>query len=246
VPTITNVKLAITTAQGVRFHSTRVRGKRPGLLEKVQKRGLTMKTQLQAQIRLQSATRIVVAAVAFCITFMPQAKACGNSSKVMTAGANALALAPKLTLGLPRLTLSADTRVAGNQAGENSPFIVGMWEVTMHSGNVLYEHAFQQFYADGNEMQNSALYPPEVGNMCFGTWKLQDARSLKLKHYGWLFDHGNFVGTLILTATITVGTQAARNTYSGNFVVDVVLPSGTIDPTQHAEGTMQGKRLTID
>jgi hypothetical protein len=205
-----------------------------------------MKIQMQARITPQSATRIVVAAAAFCITFVPQAKACGNSTNLRAAGANALAFAPKLALALSRLTPSADAAAAGNQAGENSPFIVGMWEVTMYNGNVLYEHAFQQFYADGNEMQNSALYAPEVGNMCFGTWKQQDAKSINLKHYGWLFDHGNFVGTLILKASIKVGTQGERNTYSGTFEADVVLPSGAIDPTQHAQGTVQGKRLTLD
>jgi hypothetical protein len=205
-----------------------------------------MKTQRQVKITAHPATRMVVAAVAFCITFVPQAKACGNPTSVPVAGANALALAPRLTLGPFNLTPSADTAAFGNQAGDNSPTIVGMWEVTMHTGNVLYEHAFQQFYADGNEMQNSGLFPPEVGNVCFGTWKQRNARSFNLKHYGWLFDHGNLVGTLILTATITVGTQAAGDTYSGNFVADVVLPSGRVDPTQHAEGTMQAKRLTIN
>ena len=206
-----------------------------------------MKTQLQVKITPRSTTRIVVAALAFCITFAPQAKACGNPTNVPAAGANALTLVPKLILGPPsRLTSSADTAASDNAAGGNDPFIVGMWEVTMRTGNVLYDHALQQFYADGNEMQNSALFPPEVGNICFGTWKQHDARSFKLLHYGWLFDHGNFVGTLILKATITVGSQAAGNTYSGNFVADVVLPSGRVDPTQHAEGTMQAKRLTIE
>jgi hypothetical protein len=206
---------------------------------------MTMKT-LQATITPQSGTRIVVTVAAFCITFAPQAIACGNPTNVLAAGANALALAPKLTLGpSSRLTSSADTAASDNQAGDSGPLIVGMWEVTLRTGNILYDHAFQQFYADGNEMQNSALFPPEVGNICFGTWQ-HDGRSFKLKHYGWLFDHGNFVGTLILKATITVGTQAAGNTYSGNFVADVVLPSGQVDPSQHAEGTMQAKRLTIE
>jgi hypothetical protein len=205
-----------------------------------------MKTQLQAILTPRSAARLVVAAMAVCITFVPQANACGNPTNVSAAGANALTLMSKLTLSMSRLASSADTAAIENQVGDNSPFIVGMWEVTLRTGNVLYDHAFQQFYADGNEMQNSALFPPEVGNICFGSWKQLDARSFKLKHYGWLFDHGNFVGTLILTATITVGNQAARDTYSGHFVADVVLPSGIVDPTQHAEGTIQGKRLTIE
>jgi hypothetical protein len=207
---------------------------------------MTMKTQRQFRITAQSASRIMVAAIAFSITFVPQAKACGNSIIVNAAGANALKMAPMFAIAPSQLPPPAFTAPAGNQAEDNVPSIVGMWEVTMRTGNVLYEHAFQQFYADGNEMQNSGLYPPEVGNICFGTWKQRDARTFKLKHYGWLFDHGNLVGTLILTATITVGTPGAGNTYFGNFVADVVLPSGNVDRTQHAEGTMQAKRLTID
>ena len=203
-----------------------------------------MKTRRQFRITAQSASRIAAAAIAFSLTFVPQSKACGNSINVNAAGANVLRLAPMLAIA-PSLP-PAFTAPAGNQAGDNGPSIVGMWEVTMHTGNVLYEHAFQQFYADGNEMQNSGLYPPEVGNMCFGTWKQRDARTFKLKHYGWLFDHGNLVGTLILTATITVGMPGTGNTYFGNFVADVVLPSGNVDHTQHAEGSMQAKRLTID
>jgi hypothetical protein len=185
-----------------------------------------------------------MAVAALCIMFAPHANACGNPTKGQ--GLNGLTRAPMLALRAALLAPNSDAAVAGNQAGENSPFIVGMWEVTMQAGGVLYDHAYQQLYADGNEMQNSGIFPPEVGNICFGVWKQQDARTFKLKHYGWLFDKGAFTGTYILTATITVGTPTGANTYSGSFVADVVLPSGTIDPTQHAEGTMRGVRLLIE
>ena len=204
-----------------------------------------MKTQLQVKLTPQSATRIMVAAVALYITCVPKAKACGNSTNVRRCGSERTN--PRAHVGhwpIP-LTPAADTAAADNQAGDNSPFIVGMWEVTMRTGNVLYDHAFQQFYADGNEMQNSALYPPEVGNICFGTWKQQDARSFKLKHYGWLFDHGNFVGTLILTATITVGTQAAViPTPATLWPMSCFLRARRPHPARR--GYYAGKRLTID
>jgi hypothetical protein len=202
-----------------------------------------MKVQRQIKTTSHITTKIAaVAATALCIMFAPQARACGNPTN--SAGASGLrALAPLLALGRP---VTAKAAAASNQAGESNPSITGMWEVTMHAGGALYDHAYQQFYADGNEMQNSGIFPPEVGNVCYGIWKQQDARSFKLKHYGWLFEKGEFVGTFLLTATITVGTPAGGNTYFGTFVADVVLPSGKLDVSQHAEGTVQAVRLTID
>ena len=185
-------------------------------------------------------TMIAVAA----LMFSPQATACGNPTK--GPGLNRL-LAPMLALRTAPEPQNTDAAVAGSQASDNSPFIVGMWEVTMTAGGTLYDHAYQQLYGDGNEMQNSGVFPPEVGNICFGVWKQENAKTFKLKHYGWLFNQGVFTGTYILTATITVGAPVGGvDTYTGSFVADVVLPSGQIDPTQHAVGTMRAVRLSIN
>jgi len=137
-----------------------------------------------------------------------------------------------------------DPAVENRQSGNNSPFIVGLWEVTMYTSAGLWDHALQQLFADGNETQNSSIYPPEEGNICFGIWTQQDARTFNLKHYGWIFDKGNFVGKLVLTATLHVGIPGGANTYSGTFLSDVILPSGKIDPTQHFEGNVEAVRLT--
>jgi hypothetical protein len=179
--------------------------------------------------------------------FAPQAKACGNSPKgALFSGLRTLS--PMLAVS--RLQPSPQLDSAGenkHSAGANNPSIVGLWEVTMYAGTVLWEHAFQQLLADGNETQNSSLYPPEEGNLCYGIWQQQDARTFKLKHYGWIFDKGNLVGKLILTATLHVGVPGAgNNTYSGKFIADVMLPSGELDPKQHAEGTVEAVRLTIN
>jgi hypothetical protein len=205
-----------------------------------------IKIQRTVKIVTQSATYFAVWAMAICMTFTPQAKACGNPTNVPAALANRLILSPKIALETLRFTPSEDAAASGGNQGDNSPNLVGMWEFTMRTGTVLYDQGLQQFYADGNEMQNSSLFPPEVGNVCFGAWKHQSGRTFKLKHLGWLFDHGNFAGTLILTASITVQSQTGGDTYSGSFVADVILPSGRIDPTQHAEGTLQGKRFTVN
>ena len=191
-------------------------------------------------MKFQSRAKVAGLAVAtLCVMLSPQANACGNPPA--NAGLNVLTKAPLLAL---RLASRSDA-VASNQAGD-SPSIAGMWEVTMYTGDTLYDHAYQQMYADGNEMQNSGIFPPEVGNVCYGTWKQQDGRTVKLKHFGWLFEKGVFTGTFTLTATITLGTPLGPNTYFGSFVADVILPSGTMDPAQHAEGTMRGVRILVD
>ena len=187
-----------------------------------------------------------LAAAALCSVFAPQASACGNQTKEVglnkfTASTSRLASAIAQRAHAPEAAAAPD-----NRASENSPMIVGMWEMDMYSGGVLFDHAIQQLFSDGNELQNSSLFPPEAGNVCFGVWKQQNARTFKLKHWGWIFDKGIFLGTYVMTATITVGTPAGPNTYFGNFVADMVLPSGKTDPAQHYEGTIQAKRLTIE
>ncbi len=94
-------------------------------------------------------------------------------------------------------------------------------------------------------MQNSGIVPPLFDNVCWGLWQQINARTFKLKHFGWPFDaDGNNTGTFLLTATITV--TAGGNNYSGTYVADIVLPSGQIDPSQHVTGTMSATRLTLD
>lgn len=178
-----------------------------------------------------------VGITALCMVFAPSAKACGNLTALASRSLNSLA--PMTALGTMQASPQTGRATPEDQASA-FPKIVGLWEVTFRAGGTLYDHAFQQMFGDGNETENSGFYPPEVGNVCVGIWKQQDARTFKLKHYGWLFDKGNFTGTLILTAIIRLGDSA--NTYSGTFVADVILPTGQTDSAQHAAGTLEAVR----
>jgi hypothetical protein len=154
-----------------------------------------------------------------------------NSSRLAALGAAAM-IRPELPQG--------DQENQGNGDGG----FVGMWEVTLTSGGSIYDHAFQQLYSDGNEIQNSGLVPPAEGAICFGVWARDQNGAVKLKHYGWTFDlAGNFTGTFVLSATIKLTSHDA---YKGTFVADIILPNGQKDPGQHVTGTITGHRISVD
>lgn len=183
---------------------------------------------------------LAAAIVLLCIT-VPLGNACPAQSA--SARLNALNMsamlrpAPALATGVEGTT--------NNNGGVHSPAIVGLWEVTLFAGGTVYDHAFQQLHADGLEMQNSGIVPPDFGNVCWGVWQQVSARTFKLKHFGWVFDaSGNNTGTFVLTATCKVSSSG--NSYTGTFVADILLPSGEPDPSQHVSGTMSATRLTRD
>jgi hypothetical protein len=127
-------------------------------------------------------------------------------------------------------------------SGQGGGDIVGLWEVDMTVvGLGLYDHAFQQLFRDGNEIQNSGLVPPAAGAICFGRWTQVNGKTLQLKHFGWTFDlAGNYTGKFILTATITL---SGADSYTGTFIADIELPNGNLDPNAHVEGTITGQRI---
>ena len=188
--------------------------------------------------------RVFATAVAgMTLGMAPSALACGNKFKSNASIANfAIERLMAMPGGVPRPAAVSPSP----QAADNSPKIVGMWEVQQWVGNALYDHDFQQFSSDGLEVQNSGFYPPLVGNMCYGVWTQVDSRTFKLKHFGWLFDtNSNFIGKFIMTATMTITPQSA-DTYTGTFSADTYLPNGQIDPTLHVDGTMSAIRLTVN
>jgi hypothetical protein len=187
---------------------------------------------------------LAIAITALTLGIAPAAFGCANSPTGPGARTSNALLH---TLAAPRLLRPEIAAPGGQAAADSSPKLVGMWEVTQMVGNTLYDHAFQQFFSDGLELQNSGLFPPLVGNMCFGVWTQQDARTFKLKHLGWLFNPvSSFAGTFTLTATITLGSAPIPNTYTATFSVDVTLPNGNIDPSQHADGTMTATRISLN
>jgi len=194
---------------------------------------------MRSHLLMTKMAPIIMAAL--CLVLAPAANACPTQSAA--ARLNALRMSAMLR---PVPARGAATQATGNNnGGVHSPAIVGMWEVTLFAGGAVYDHAFQQLHADGLEMQNSGIVHPLFDNVCWGLWQQINARTFKLKHFGWTFDaDGNNTGTFLLTATITV--TAGGNNYSGTYVADIVLPSGQIDPSQHVTGTMSATRLTLD
>ena len=179
--------------------------------------------------------------VVLCLVLAPAANACPTQSTAMRL--NALNMSARLRLAPTHLATTQAT--ANNNGGFHGPAIVGMWEVTLLTGGAVYDLAFQQFHADGLEMQNSGIVPPILDNICWGLWRQIGARTFRLKHFGWTFDaDGNNTGTFVLTATIKVGV--GENSYTGTYVADILLPSGEPDPSQHVTGTMSATRLTIE
>ena len=188
--------------------------------------------------KLQVLTPLIVT---LCLTFVPLANACPSQSS--SARHNALNLSATLR-AVPKLGASLQSAPNSN-GGVHGPAMVGLWDVTLFAGGAIYDHAFQQLHADGLEMQNSGIVPPDFGNVCWGVWHQVNARTFKLKHVGWVFDaDGNNTGTFVLTATCKVGADG--NSYTGTYVADIILPSGEPDPSQHVTGTLSATRIRLD
>ncbi len=141
----------------------------------------------------------------------------------------------------------ADGRFAQDKLDDGTASIVGMWDLTFFVGSTpeVWDQAFQQFYADGNEMTNDIAVSPSLGNICFGVWKQTGKQTYQLKHYGWNFDeHGNFAGKFVLTATMKV--DPSGNSYAGTYVADSLDLAGHIIPELHGAGALKATRIKPD
>lgn len=129
--------------------------------------------------------------------------------------------------------------------------IVGMWIVTYYVGpfrgddTPQFDRAIQQFSSDGNELMNSALFPPVVGNVCFGVWKDLGHDTFKLRHIGWTFTTANaFEGTFRLSVALTVGPGG--DAFSGTYTSDVLGPDGKVLDGSAAEGDVIATRFEVE
>jgi hypothetical protein len=180
---------------------------------------------------------------------VPNAGACPAAGNAAKFNASKLLRAHGLisAIGAARtepLLMATVLRTEANSDSNSKLDVTGMWEVTQKIGGDIFDHAFEQFYADGNEMQNSAVVPPNLGNICFGVWVRTGNREFKLKHYGWNFDaQGNFTGTFFLSALITL---VDADNYTGTFVTETLLLSGVPDPNLHGEGIIIARRIKLD
>lgn len=122
------------------------------------------------------------------------------------------------------------------------PSIVGLWYVRFIVGDQTIQEAYQIWNAGGTEVHNPNV-DPRSGNLCLGAWKHTGLRTYKLAHRVWSYDtNGNFMGTVHLSETLTVGKHG--NTHSGSFTLDIYDPSGNFQA--EVAGRVTGERISVE
>lgn len=116
--------------------------------------------------------------------------------------------------------------------------IVGLWDTKFIIGDQTIQEAFQLWNVGGTEIHNPNV-DPRSGNVCLGVWKRSQG-TYTLTHRVWNYDSdGNFMGTIHLSETLTVGNQGT--THSGSFTLDFYDPSGNF--LNEVTGTVEATRI---
>ena len=120
--------------------------------------------------------------------------------------------------------------------------IVGLWNVTFYSADVLVDQAFDAWHSDGTEILNDFTDPIE-GNVCLGVWTQTGPQTFKLKHPSWTFDiNGNLTGTAYILETVTVGPGG--NAYEGPYSINLFDTMG--NPVGSYAGVIKAERIMPD
>jgi hypothetical protein len=128
---------------------------------------------------------------------------------------------------------------------DSQPGIVGLWFTVFKIGDAVWNRGFQQYHADQTELSVDSSVPPVLGNVCIGVWKVAGPRTFKLRHVTWNWNlDGSPAGTFLLLTTVQVDPHG--NTYSGTFESDSFDTDNNVIPEFHAEGTVTGRRITVD
>ena len=175
---------------------------------------------------------MALAMCAMILPLAPKANACGHP---VSKGLAARLIAP------PAIAHGA------NPEGNASNSIVGLWHTTflLGSGPGVYDEAYEQWHSDGTELAIDNAVPPILGNVCVGVFKQTGPRTYKLRHVTWNWDvAGNKAGTFLLIMTVTVDPQGG--TFTGSYVTDSYDTFGAVIPELHAEGVVNGSRITVD
>jgi hypothetical protein len=178
-----------------------------------------------------------------------------TNSIALILGLAALSLAPsaKAACGSRAartgLALSSKAKSAAAPGAESpaNPSIVGLWDTTflLGQGPLIWDEGFEQWHSDGTELNVDNAVPPSLGNVCVGVYKQSGPRTYKLRHVTWNWDEfGNRAGTFLLLMTVT--TDARGNTFAGTYVSDSFDLDGNVIPALHAEGVVNGIRITVD
>jgi hypothetical protein len=119
--------------------------------------------------------------------------------------------------------------------------IVGMWAVTLKSGDNLVDWGYAQWHSDGTEIMNSGGHSPASGNFCLGVWRQTGPNSYHLKHYPLAYDPGTnlLAAKIILTEDVTVDRDG--DSFSGTFTSGGTDANGHQLPVGH--GTITGHRI---
>jgi hypothetical protein len=140
--------------------------------------------------------------------------------------------------------------------------IVGLWHV-IYKGDYDYNfppggpyppvpfiflESFKTWHADGTEFENAFL-SPEGGNICFGVWKEETERCVKLHHIGLMFTSEGKVSS-IFTVDETDTVAPDGKSYSGTFDFKLWPPSydavGKGTPISEVRGSTAATRITVD
>jgi len=158
---------------------------------------------------------------------------CGDSLAAMAAGA---AAGVSLSRPLQQHSQSSSTGVV-------NPSIVGLWHIEFNVGDQTIQEAYQLWNFGGTEVHNPNV-DPRTGNVCLGVWKrTNSAGTFKLAHRVWNYDaSGNFLGTIHLSETITLGQGG--NTHTGTFTLDFYDPSGNF--LFELAGDVTAERISVE
>ena len=120
--------------------------------------------------------------------------------------------------------------------------MIGLWHIQFTVGDQTIQAAYQLWNAGGTEVHNPNV-DPRGGSVCLGVWKHAPHGAFKLTHRVWNYDtNGNFLGTINLSETVTVGQGG--NTHSGSFTLDFYDPSGNF--ITEVAGIVTGDRISVD
>jgi hypothetical protein len=156
---------------------------------------------------------------------------CGDSLSAMAAGA--------ASVHSQSSAIQQNSVAAGDSSGRS---MVGLWHIQFTVGGQTIQEAYQLWNVGGTEVHNPNV-DPRSGNVCLGVWKRVAHGAYKLAHRVWSYDaSGNFLGTIHLTETVTVGQGG--NTHSGSFILDFYDPSGTFQ--FEVAGNVTGERISVE
>jgi len=156
---------------------------------------------------------------------------CGDSLSAMAAGAAAVhSQSPPI---------QPNSVSAGDNVGKT---MVGLWHIQFTIDGQTIQEAYQLWNAGGTEVHNPNV-DPRTGNVCLGVWKHAPHGAYKLAHRVWNYDaSGNFLGTIHLSETVTVGDGG--NTHSGSFTLDFYDPSGNF--LFEVAGKVKAERISVE